>query len=371
MRILIVQRSLSPPGGGTAVAAWMVQALAGRHDVATLTENVWSAAKTDSFYGTSIAGQPLTTHTAPLPWRLLAPLGDDRLTRLRMSALLGQSRTLASRHDLMITADNFAVFARPGVQYVHFPAKLQPPPARLDAIVRRYFSLCNRVMGAAWTGAAANLTLANSRWTADGLQRLGEVATPVVLYPPVLDPGEGLPWSARDDVFLCIARFTAAKRIELAVAIVGAVRVQSMPQARLLIVGSPVDADYSSRLRRLAAGEPWIEFREDLSRAELNRLMGRSRYGIQPMIGEHFGMATAEMTRAGCLVFAHRSGGTPEVLNHEDALLWTTEAEAVERIAARPSSESLRARLRANAERFATERFVERFRTIVESCQVS
>ena len=34
--------------------------------------------------------------------------------------------------------------------------------------------------------------------------------------------------------------------------------------------------------------------------------MGRSRYGIQAMENEHFGMATAEMTRAGCLVFAHR-----------------------------------------------------------------
>ena len=34
VRILIVQRSLSPPGGGNAVAAWMVHALAGEHDVA-------------------------------------------------------------------------------------------------------------------------------------------------------------------------------------------------------------------------------------------------------------------------------------------------------------------------------------------------
>ena len=33
LRILIVQRSLSPPGGGNAVAAWMVHALAGRHDL--------------------------------------------------------------------------------------------------------------------------------------------------------------------------------------------------------------------------------------------------------------------------------------------------------------------------------------------------
>lgn len=371
MRILIVQRSLSPPGGGNAVAAWMVHALAGRHDVATLTEHAWSAAETDAFYGTAISGQSVTRYLAPLPWRLMAPLREDRMTRLRMSALLGRSRQLASQFDLMITADNFAVFARPGIQYVHFPAKLQPPPARLDAVVQRYFSLCNRVMGAAWSGAAANFTLANSRWTADGLEQLGEVSPPIVLYPPVLDPGEDVPWSERDDVFLCIGRFTASKRIEVAIEIVRAARAQSIPHARLVIVGSPVDAEYTSGLRNLAAGEPWIEFREDLPRAELNRLMARSRYGLQPMVGEHFGMATAEMTHAGCLVFAHRSGGTPEVLNREDALLWTTAAEATARIAAMPAADALRDRLRKNAQQFSTERFVQRFRTIVESVQVS
>ena len=33
------------------------------------------------------------------------------------------------------------------------------------------------------------------------------------------------------------------------------------------------------------------------------------------MENEHFGYGPAEMTRAGCLVFAHNSGGSTEVLN--------------------------------------------------------
>lgn len=371
MRILIVQRSLAPPGGGNAVAAWMVHALAGRHDVSTLTETAWSAPATDAFYGTSITGNPLAAYVAPMPWQWLSPLREDRLTRLRLSALLGHARALSARFDLMITADNFGVFERPGIQYVHFPTKMQPPPARLDAIVQLYFQLCNRVMGASWNEAAANTTLANSRWTADGLERLGEVRAPVVLYPPVTDPGAGLPWADRDDTFLCVGRFTPSKRIELAMSIVAAARANALPQARLMIVGSPVDAGYSAGLRRAAAQRSWIEFREDLSRAELNALMGRSRYGIQPMIAEHFGMATAELTRAGCVVFAHRSGGTPEVLNHEDALLWTTEQEAVARIGALPASDALRARLRANAMQFSTERFVDRIQAIVRDAYVS
>ena len=88
------------------------------------------------------------------------------------------------------------------------------------------------------------------------------------------------------------------------VLIVRKIRAQAMPDARLLMVGSPVDGDYTRRLHRVAARDrDWIDFREDLPRAELNTLMGRCRYGIQAMEHEHFGMASAEMARAGCIVF--------------------------------------------------------------------
>ena len=105
--------------------------------------------------------------------------------------------------------------------------------------------------------------------------------------------------------------------------------------------------------------------------------MGRSRYGIHAMDREHFGMATAEMTRAGCLVFAHASGGSPEVLNHEAGLLWSTEEEAVQRITAisREPHKALApermSALRDHVETFSTERFMQRFREIVASVQVS
>jgi glycosyltransferase involved in cell wall biosynthesis len=117
---------------------------------------------------------------------------------------------------------------------------------------------------------------------------------------------------------------------------------------------------------RIAANHgEWIDFREDLSRDELNRLMGQSRYGIQAMENEHFGMATAEMTRAGMLVFAHDSGGSPEVLNNESALLWSSEGEAVRKIVNVHDIEPLRARLRSHAKVFSTETFVDRFLDIV------
>jgi glycosyltransferase involved in cell wall biosynthesis len=342
----------------------MLHALAADHDVAALTGGDWDPAETNQFYGTKIP-ESLTRLVVPPPWRWLSRLHDDQLTRLRMSAVLREARRLAAAFDLLITADNFAAFAKPGIQYVHFPARLQPAPARMKAVVEIYFWVCERLLGAPWSDAARNLTLANSRWTADGLARLGEVGSSTVLYPPVIDPGEGLPWEQRDDVFLCIGRFHGSKRLETSIAIVEQVRARALPQARLVIVGSAVDAAYTRRMRELAArAGAWIEFREDLSRAELNTLMGRSRYGVQAMEDEHFGMATAEMTRAGCLVFAQRGGGSPEVLNHEEALLWSTPAEVAARFE-RLDVAGLRTRLRAHARSFGTERFAAELRRIV------
>jgi glycosyltransferase involved in cell wall biosynthesis len=364
----MVQRSLQPPGGGNAVAAWMVHALAGEHDVATLTAAEWSPAEANAFYGTAIPAG-ITRHVAAAPWRWLAPLPDDRLTRLRMCSVLQRARSLASQFDLLITADNFAAFPRPGLQYVHFPARLQPEPARWGALVRPYFALCDHLLGAPWSDARRNVTLANSQWTADGLAQLGEISSARVLYPPVVDPGDGLPWAQRDRAFLCIGRFNATKRIELALAIVERVRAHSLPDARLIIVGSPVDDAYTDRLRGLAArAGGWVEIRQNLPREEVNALMGRSRYGIHAMVGEHFGMATAEMARAGCIVFAHNSGGSPEVLNDDSALLWNDEAEAVGRIAALVASSKaaeISAALRQHASQFSTDAFSDRVRSIV------
>lgn len=344
----------------------MVQALAAQHHVATLTERRWNIDETNAFYGTAIRADQVTQHTVPAYWRWLSSFREGQLTRLRMCAVLQRAAALSARCDVLVSADDFAPFPKRGIQYVHFPALLQPEPARMKALVHWYFRLCDRVLGAPWSDATRNLTLTNSRWSAEGLIRLGEITSPRVLYPPVLDPGAGMPWAQRDDTFLCVGRFHGSKRIEAAIAIVKAVRASSLATARLIIVGSPVDAEYTSRIRRLAAADRgWIEFREDLPRAELNALMARSRYGIQAMDREHFGMATAEMTRAGCLVFAHDSGGSREVLNFEDALLWSTEADAARKIGAIAAADSsaLRERLRAHARVFAAEAFVDGFRS--------
>jgi len=220
------------------------------------------------------------------------------------------------------------------------------------------------------------MTLANSEWTAAELSRLEHVRAARVLYPPVVDPGAGLPWEQRSNTFLCVGRFHGSKRIERAMTIVQRLRAHALPDARLAIIGSAVDPDYTKRLFRFAARDrDWIEFHQDLSRDELNRWMGRSRFGIQAMEHEHFGMATAEMLRAGCVVFPHRSGGSIEVVGHDERLLWNNEDEAVTRIAAvardAAARDEIRWHLQHQARRFSPERFAAETLAIVESAYAS
>lgn len=368
MKVLLVQRSLSPPGGGNAVAAWMLHALAGVHELGTITSRPWSVTATNAFYGTAIPDRGITQHLIPAPWSWLSRLPDHRANRLRMCTVLREARRLADRYDLLITADNYGAFAKPGIQYLHFPAPLKPTAWRLRHVVNLYFAFCDALIGVPWSDAGRNVTLANSAWTSAGLARQYGIRSRV-LHPPVLDPGEGLPWEQRDNTFLCVGRFHGSKRIENVMSIVRRVRAQVLPGARLAIVGSAVDSEYTARLHRFAARDrDWMEFHEDLPREAVNRMMGASRYGLQAMEDEHFGMATAEMARAGCLVFAHDSGGSPEVLG-DPALLWKTEDDAVRRIGAlvrdAVARDAVRWRVRTQARAFTTGRFSDEMRALV------
>jgi glycosyltransferase involved in cell wall biosynthesis len=366
MRVLLVQESLNPPGGGNAVAAWMLQALAASHDLATLTSQPWDASAVDRFYGTVLRRARITQLRAPALARILQPI-PVRLHRLRMAVLFRAARQHAGNFDLLLTADNYAAFGRPGLQYVHYPIAFRPEPRRWRTVIRAYYWLCDSISGLSFESARINGTLANSEWTAKTL-RAEQCLNARVLYPPVVDPGCGKPWTERSDTFLCVGRFDATKRFELAIEIVARVR-RFLPTARLHMVGSRVQRHYTRRIMSTAQRfADWITVEEDVSQERLFALLCSCRYGVHAMEREHFGMAVAEMARAGCIVFVHDSGGQVEVANIEQ-LKWRSADDAVERIrevTSKPAlQEELSARLRHHAEQFSSERFMREFEEIV------
>ena len=371
MRILFAQPSLQPPGGGNAVAAWMVQALKDEHEVTLLTWSPLDLAAVNRFNGTRLAPGDVRTLRVPGPWRWPVEPVPLPVHLLRTAILLRAVRRHAAAHDLVVSANNESDFGRPGVQYIHYPWNVFTPADQHlrwyhpRALVRLYAGLCRAVSRFSREGMRSNVTLVNSDWTGGVVRRRYGVATRTV-HPPVATEFPAVPWEAREPGFVCIGRIAPEKALDRVLDVVAAVR-REVPAVRLHLVGTPEHRGYYRHIAGRARAED-IALHHDLSRADLIALMTRQRYGIHGMPEEHFGMAVAEMVAAGCIVWAPDSGGPVEILGDARLTYGSTE-EAVTKILrvlrAPDEQAALRAHLGGRAPRFSTERFIGEIRTAV------
>ncbi|MEY4094367.1 MAG: hypothetical protein RLZZ53_1566 [Acidobacteriota bacterium] len=380
-RVLLVQPSLQPPGGSNGVAAWTLQALAGTHRVTVLSWWPVDVAPVNRFYGTSLRRGDFDTTTVPSTRRALVDHLPFPASLIRLSLLMRHTHQMSDAFDVVFSLFNEADFGRPGIQYVHYPTYLRPRPAvdlrwyhPPQAGLDLYYSVADRIAGFSLDRMKQNLTLVNSDWTGAHVQRSLGVTTQT-LYPPVVDPGRGLPWSERRNGFVTLGRISPEKEFERVMRILAKVR-ESVPDVTLTIVGTR-DRSTGSYLRTLQALAstlgPWITFRDNLSRSDVYGLMASNRYGIHGMREEHFGMAPAELARAGAIVWVPRGGGQMEIVANDPALMFESEEDGARKIVATltdpAEQDRLRGVLAARADDFSTERFMAKVRDIVDTFQ--
>jgi glycosyltransferase involved in cell wall biosynthesis len=105
-----------------------------------------------------------------------------------------------------------------------------------------------------------------------------------------------------------------------------------------------------------------------MDRSQLLAELAQHRYGIHPMEEEHFGIAPAELQRAGCIPFVRNSGGPVEIAGGDRRLTYDGVDEAAEKIARVIQDPALERELVSQvSERrdwFSTERFCESVREI-------
>ena len=375
-RALFVQGSLQPPGGGNGVAVRMIEALRQRYAVDVLTWHRVDLAEVNRFYGTSLRPADFTWHAVPVALRRLIDPLPLPLGLLKRSILLRICKRIADRYDVVATADNEADFGRRGIQYVHFPWAYQPRPADdlhwyhgSRVVVDLYYRLCALITDFSFDRMRQNVTLVNSEWTGEKVRQRHGIESET-LYPPISNDFDPIPWVDREDGFVCMGRIAPEKGLDTLIDIVAAVRAQGR-DVHLHLIGTAQDAAYYRRIRkRVDASEGWVLLEENLSREELVRLVSRHRYGLHGMTEEHFGMAVAEMVRAGCIVFIPRGGGQTEIVGSEPALLYASVEDAVAKIIATLGSGDLQAHLRehlaARAACFSTARFTRRLHELVQ-----
>lgn len=376
-RVLLVQPSMQPPGGGNGVAAWVLQALVAEHRVTVLSWHPVEIAAINRFFGTDLRPGDFDTIEVPRSWRTIADRLPTPSTLLKLSLLMRYTRRVSTGFDVVFGVYNETDYGRRGIQYVHYPTYLRPRPAvdlrwyhPPQAGLNLYYSLADRIADFSLDRLKANLTLVNSDWTGEHVTKFLGIPTRT-LYPPVVDPDPGLQWNERCNGFLAVGRISPEKEYERIMKILGRVRLH-VPDLTLIIIGTwdRHSRGYRRSLTSLAASlGPWIEFRDNLTRDEVRALMATHRYGIHGMREEHFGMAPAEMARAGAIVWVPRGGGQMEIVGGERALMYESDEDAVRKIVSVLASASEQQRLRdhlaATSERFSTARFVAEVRTIV------
>jgi glycosyltransferase involved in cell wall biosynthesis len=343
----------------------MVQALKDEHEVTAFT---WAAVDLDGinrFWGTSIRPGDLRVLRVPARIRYLVDSIPVPLSMLRMCIMSNLAKRLSAHHDISVTANNEADFGRVGVQYVHHPWNMFPRPKvdlrwyHLPPLLPLYYRLCQAVAGFSNEATRRNITLVNSDWTGRMFsKRYGSV--PRTAYPPVTVDFPDVPWVAREPGFVCIGRIAPEKELDRVIDILTAVR-DSVPGVRLHIVGTPSRRRYYRRILHRAANLEWIAIHEDMSRADLTALVASQRYGIHGMREEHFGMAAAEMVRAGCVVWVPDGGGQVEIVA-EPRLTYSSVDDAVRKIVRTlrdPAEQAaLRTHLAGRWPLLSTERFM-------------
>jgi glycosyltransferase involved in cell wall biosynthesis len=376
-RVLFVQPSLDPPGGGNLVAAWMLQALREDHDVTVLACESPSLAELNRWYGTALAADDFRLVLASLPVRALGRVTPTPMSLVRNMLLMREARRRRPGYDLVVTCNNEGDLGDgPAVQYVHFPMLWLGRPEtdlhwynRQPAVIRAYYRLSVRSTGYSVDRMVRHTTLANSAFIAERIRTLHGIA-PTVLHPPIVGVFPDVPWEARANGVVAIGRLSPEKRFEEIVAILAAVR-RAHPDVTLHVVGSTDRRAYGRRMRALfAAHADWVRLHLDVSRDQLLALVSRQRYGIHAMPDEHFGIAVAEMLSAGCLPFVPDTGGAAEIVGDAPALRFGSPAEAAARIDAvlrdAGAQDALRRHCAARAELFTRARFVAGFRAAVD-----
>jgi glycosyltransferase involved in cell wall biosynthesis len=337
-------------------------------------------ARIEAWSGVRLNPARVRFETAPLPrWltRLGRIAGGANPILLQYAMVLRAARSMSAGADLVVSTEGECpLAARRVIQYIHYPMFFfdRGSLTRLGAtdlglgrwLVRSCYVIVSRLVSG-WSRAAvaSQLTLANSKWTAVEFGR--HYSAPDAQVVPAgaevsLRPGspDWLPFAQREDNFVVLGRIVPGKRIAEAIEIVSRLRARGWGLGLHIIGGEPTGSRYAMRIRTLLANKPWARRHVGLSRAEVERLIARQKWGLHCYRFEHYGIAPAELQCLGCIVFVHDSGGQREIIVNP-AQRYTDVVDAVEKIDAILSAPSKHPALLRQAAVSAAEHTVDAF----------
>ncbi len=375
-RVAVVHPRLVPGGGSEACAMWTVQALRGDHDVTLITTGRPDLAALDRSCGTTLDGTGLAVRTVPLP-----PGTRTRFDALRGFRLARYCRRHAREFEVLISAYNVMDFGLPGIQRVAdfsfddaLRRELHSGPGAAAELVHGasagrslYLAWARALAGGTRDGWKRNRTVANSEWTRRLLEERFGVPS-VVVYPPVTAPAATTrPWDDREDGFVFMGRLVPEKGLDLVVDVLA--RVREKRPVHLHVLGREVRTSYTRAVQALCRRHgDWIRLEGPVYGAAKDAFLSGHKYGLSGCRNEAFGLAVAEMVKAGVLVWVPDGGGQTEIVAHPD-LVYRDAGGATGLILGaledRARRDELRRHLEVRAAVFSADRFAAGMRDVV------
>ena len=363
-------------GGSESNVMWLIEALKRDFDVTIATTGGWDLAALNDYYGTDIKEGELTVRLAPVPFLV----GGSSAAALRGACFQRFASEIAGEYDIRISAYNPTDWGLPAIHFIadfswqqQIREQLDPPSPgliyRKSPFRSAYLHIASAHAKPSGRDALHDdLLVANSRWSAALLRQYCGVDSAVVVYPPVWTEFPMVPWKEKEQTFVMIGRIAPEKQVEQAIAILEAVR-QRGHSVRLRLCGHIGNDHYGRRIARLCQERSdWIVPEGIVSGARKAQILTQCRYGIQTRAAEPFGIAVAEMAKAGAIVFASNDGGQTEILEHPDLLFADIDdaAKKICNVLEQPDGQSsLRAHLAGQTQRFSSQIFIREAQTLV------
>jgi len=357
-------------GGSEARALWALQALRQDFDPTLVTCGPLDLARLNEYYGTTLGSKDFRLLRVHLP----PGLRRSKLSVLQRRFFERCCQRVAPQFDLNISAYNPLDFGIPAIQCVADFSFLPQLRFSVDPVLREargfrfydsplwrgYLKLCEFVSPSNPEAWGSGLVIANSKWSARVIRDVFGIESHL-LYPPVADEFPEVPFEERESGFVFLSRMAPEKRVEVAIDVIHRVRRSGHPEVHLHLVGEIDDSVYGRELRSLCAfHKDWVISEGTLIGESKKRLLARHRYGIHAREKEPFGIAVAELVKAGCITFVPNDGGQVEIVDHA-ALTYSNIDDAARKILAvleNPEMQvGLRAHLAGASRRFSVQAF--------------
>ena len=374
-KIAIIHPHLVSGGGSEVCALWAAESLKKDHDVSLVSMGDINLDELNKCYGTDLKNSEVSIITIPLP---IFFKGKFSAARSRLPRFC---KKIAPKFDLMISTYNVMDFGKRGIQFIAdfsfddklrrvFNAELETSKKWIyrDSLLRNCYLKFGRILsGTSEENWKKNLTVSNSEWESRILKKTYGIES-AVIYPPVTGGFPNIDWEKKENGFLLIGRISPEKEIEKVIEILIKAR-KNNPDIHLHIVGRIDDIGYAKNIKKICEENNSWCFLEDpvYGKKKLDFIAGH-KFGISGRANEPFGIAVAEMVKAGCIVFVPDGGGQTEIVSNAD-LVYKNKDDAAEKINRVLKNSVIQSDLRdylfKQSQKFSTEKFKQEVKNMV------